>query len=144
MVTSNPRNAKKLIYDALRSSASLNAAMGVASGTGIKHGTPKNKAEYPCVTYNIPGGVDEPYNPDQPTGIEDNLLRVEMFSATVDSDQIDEMSRAVKETLHGQNLYDPALGVKVFSLYRESWSSVFEPEIGVWHAWHRYRFVNKS
>jgi len=145
MTTSNnTQHAKQLIYETLKNSADLNTAMGVPSGTGVKEGTPTNLSEYPCVTYNFAGGLDEPYNPDQATGIEDDIVRVEMFSKTVDSTQVDNMSDAVKEALHGKNLYDASLGVRVFSCYRESWGCLPEGDIGVWHAWHKYRLVHKS
>lgn len=140
MPNRNTQDIKRMIATLLKGDATLVSLLG--SADRIKHGNPNNLSEYPCITYNLNGGIDEPYEPDHATGIMDDRLHVDMFSGSVDSEQVDAMSDRVYELLHGQPM--TASGIRVFSCYRQSFGSIPEPDLKIHHVFHVYRLVTSS
>lgn len=134
MVARNTEALKSLIYSTLTSNLSLVALLGSASK--IKQGSPKQISEYPCVCYNLIGAVDEPFNPDQPTGISEEILRIEIFSSESSTKQADEISDLVYSILHGARLSNDE--VITYSCYRTGYTQAPEPETNTTHIIHRY------
>lgn len=138
MAKRNTAKLKELISTKLSSDSALNALLG---GSGkVKQGNYNNLSEYPGVTWDIPGGLDEPYNPDKATGIVKSFLAVEILTAEENEDSLGPIEDRVYELLHGQNLSNA--DIIVYSCYRKT--RVRLPEIApqVWRVRHKYELVN--
>jgi len=138
MPSRNTRKLKELIFTTLNSDATLQTLLG---GPGkIKHANPLSLAEYPCVVYDLVADSDEPYLPDQPTGISNTRLAIQIFSNSTSSGESDTIEDRVYELLHGKNLINS--DHIIYSCYRVNRFAFFESEFDVWRVETRYDVVN--
>jgi len=132
------QNLKKLIFDTLVADSTLQTLLG---GSGkIKHSTPLQLAEYPCVVYGIIGETDTPYDEDRSAAIARTRLSIQVFSTSDSSSQSDQIEDRVYAILHGKQLSSAT--VIAYSLYRVSRNPVYEPEFKVWRIEARYDLVS--
>ena len=138
MATRETQKLKKLIYDELTADSTLQTLLG---GSGkIKHGTPLQYAEYPCVTYNITNEEDDPYSCDRIAGLARTRLSIQVFSASSASDEADDVEDQIYAILHGERLYNA--DILVYTAYRVGINRLFDAETKSWRVEARYELVN--
>lgn len=136
----NTRNLKELVYGVLNADAALQALLG---GPGkVLHGNPRNKADYPVVTYEFLMEQDEPYRPDVETGIVKTIVLVKCFSTDSSSAQIDNLDDRVYELLHGQSIGNAEN--HVYSCFRTTRQNFYEHDAQVWRTQSTYEIVSVS
>ena len=134
----NTQKLKELIYSTLTGDATLVGLLGDVSK--IKHGSPLQKAEYPCVVYGIIAETDNPYNTDRSAGIARTRLAIQVFSSSDSSTQADQIEDQIYTLLHGNQLSNS--DILMYSAYRVSKTPLFEPDENVWRIETRYDLVN--
>ena len=134
----NTPKLKELIYDTLIGDAPLVALLGDVSK--IKHGSPLQLAEYPCVVYNIITESDNPYDNDRSAGIARTRLAIQVFSSSDSSLEADEIEDQIYTLLNGSTLSNS--DILMYSIYRVSRSPIFEPDHNVWRIESRYDLTN--
>lgn len=142
MATRQTYKLRKLIYDTLNNDAALFVLLG-NTGDRVRHGNPKSKSDYPLVCYNIITDLDEPYSPDVATGIVESNFVVQVFSAETSELTADAIEDRVYELLHGQNMYNNT-EARIYSCYRVSRSTIYDPIVEVWRIDCKYKVVNAT
>ncbi len=138
MPTRNTVKLKQLIFDTLNNDVTLRNLLGGAGK--ISHANPLDKTQYPCVVYDIVMDSDEPFFPDVGTGIVRSRLMIQIFSDKRSVIDLDKMNDRVYTILHGKKVVSDT--PIVYSCYRVSSSTIFEPPIAVWRVESRYDVVN--
>ena len=141
MATRNTSKLRELIQTTLTDDTGVGSLEALLGSSGrIINGNPNNVAEYPCVSWQILGGEDEPYNPNIETGIERSYLVVEVFGNTENPDALGPIEDRVYSLLHGQILSNS--DIRVYSCQRTSTENIYEPEVRVWRLVSKYNLVN--
>jgi hypothetical protein len=140
MTARNTLKLKELIFNTLNNDMTLRGLLG---GTGrVRHANPQQLSEYPLVVYSIIEETDNAFNDAQGTNIVKTRLIVETFSTQISSAQSDAIDDRVYTLLNGQGLSNSS--VQVYSIYRDSRTPIYEPDIKVWRVQSAYNINNST
>jgi hypothetical protein len=127
----------KVIYDRLNSSSALIAKIGAGR---VKHSSPLNISEYPCVTYQLFSDQDDPFGEDRSAGIATSLFDIQIFSNSTSSKEADEIEDIIYALFHDVSFASD--GVIVYSCVRQGKTPIYEEEIKVHRILTTYRITN--
>jgi len=140
MATFSIQTLKKLVYDKLKSDATLIALLGGTANIFHFHPQQASDIPYPIVVYSILGIEDNVYNADITGSINSLIINIDIFSSDSSTEEADKIADRIFVLLNGKNLSNDS--VIVYSCYRDFQDENYEADGQVWRINARYNLTN--
>lgn len=135
----NTEKLNELIFTTLNTDVELLSFLGGAGK--IRHANHYKKIDsYPCITYNIIGEEDDPFDEDIPAGISKSEVEIQIFTRGTSSKLADSIEDRIFEMLHGKSITNAF--IKTFSIFRVFKTPLYEDEVQVFRIIVRYLIAN--